>query len=214
MASTEKRTIVVWDPAIRAAHWALVVAFAAAYLTGEGEEEGVTGVVHVWAGYAIGMIVVLRVVWGLVGPVHARFADFAFRPWTALLYLFDLALGRARRYVGHSPAGGAMVLVLLICLAGTVITGLIAYGDQGKGPLADGTPALVTHNGLDQDERGNRAGQRRAAGGRKDWRFAWHACEPDPGACGAPRFGVGLASIAHRENLVRAMIDGRKRAED
>ena len=46
----QTRTIVVWDPAIRAAHWALVVAIAAAYLTGEGDEAGVTGVVHVWAG--------------------------------------------------------------------------------------------------------------------------------------------------------------------
>ena len=216
MASTEKRTIVVWDPAIRAAHWALVVAFAAAYLTGEGEEEGVTGVVHVWAGYAIGMIVVLRVVWGLVGPVHARFADFAFRPWTALLYLFDLALGRARRYVGHSPAGGAMVLVLLICLAGTVITGLIAYGDQGKGPLADGTPALVTHNyaGADQDERGNRAGQQLGRAEGKIGDLHGTLANLTLALVALHVVGVGLASIAHRENLVRAMIDGRKRAED
>ena len=218
MGTTEQktRTIVVWDPAIRAAHWALVVAFAAAYLTGEGEEEGVTGVVHVWAGYTIGMIVVLRVVWGLIGPVHARFADFAFRPSTALRYLFDLTLGRARRYVGHSPAGGAMVLVLLICLAGTVISGLIAYGDQGKGPLADGTPALVTHSnaGSDQDERGDRAGQRRGRAEGMIGDLHGTLANLTLALVVLHVLGVGLASIAHRENLVRAMIDGRKRGED
>ena len=91
------------------------------------------------------MILVLRILWGFVGPTRARFVDFVYRPATVLRYLIDLVLGRARRYIGHSPAGGAMALVLLVCLTATVATGLVAYGDQGKGPLANGLPALVTH---------------------------------------------------------------------
>jgi len=125
----------VWDPLVRFGHWALVAAFALAYLSAE-EEAGGPDPLHVWGGYVVGAIVVLRVVWGFVGPRHARFRDFVRSPIVALAYFRDLLYGRARRYVGHSPAGGAMVIALLVCLAATVATGLIAYGEEGKGPLA------------------------------------------------------------------------------
>ena len=109
-----------------------------------------------------------------------------------------------------------MVLVLLICLAGTVITGLIAYGDQGKGPLADGTPALVTHYyaGSDQDQRGDRARQRRGRAEGMIGDLHGALANLTLALVVLHVLGVGLASIAHRENLVRAMIDGRKRGED
>jgi cytochrome b len=126
---------VVWDPLVRFGHWALVAAFAVAYLSAE-EEAGGHDPLHVWGGYVVGAIVVLRVVWGFVGPAHARFSDFVRSPMVALAYFIDLLYGRARRYVGHSPAGGAMVIGLLVCLAATVTTGLMAYEEQGKGPLA------------------------------------------------------------------------------
>ena len=126
----------VWDPLVRFGHWALVAAFAVAYLSAE-EEAGGPDLLHVWGGYVVGVLVVLRVVWGFVGPRHARFSDFVRSPIVALAYFIDLLYGRGRRYVGHSPAGGAMVIALLVCLAATVTTGLMAYGEQGKGPLAE-----------------------------------------------------------------------------
>jgi cytochrome b len=87
----------------------LAAAFVVAYLSAE-EEAGGPDPLHVWGGYVVGAIVVLRVVWGFVGPRHARFSDFVRSPIVALAYFRDLLYGHARRYIGHSPAGGAMVI--------------------------------------------------------------------------------------------------------
>jgi hypothetical protein len=58
---------------------------------------------HVWGGYVVGALVVQRVVWGFVGPRHARFSDFVRSPIVAWVNLRDLLYGRACRNVGHSP---------------------------------------------------------------------------------------------------------------
>ena len=92
----------------------------------------------------------------------ARFSDFVYDPLKAIMYLRDLLYGRSRRYLGHSPAGGAMVIALLVCLAATVATGMIAYGEQGKGPLA----ALASED----DTHGSEAGHRAPAERRREQR--------------------------------------------
>jgi hypothetical protein len=105
-------TVHVWDRFVRVFHWTLAAAFFVAYFT---EDELLA--IHVWAGYLVGGLVALRVVWGFVGPRHARFADFVTTPVAAWRYVLALIALRSRRHLGHSPAGGMMVLALLAGLA-------------------------------------------------------------------------------------------------
>ena len=208
--------IAVWDPAVRYAHWLLVIAFGIAYLTAE-EEGGSAELAHVWAGYVVGLVVVFRVLWGFVGPLRARFQDFVFGPLTSARYLVDLLRGRARRYLGHSPAGGAMVILLLLSLAATVVTGLMAYGQRGKGPLAAvGTP-LVAAAYADEDGESRLRGlspRRNGENGESAVGELHSALANITLALVMLHvIGVGLASIVHHENLVLGMIDGRKRPD-
>ncbi|MBC8013164.1 MAG: cytochrome b/b6 domain-containing protein [Methyloceanibacter sp.] len=142
--SVPSSPVYVWDPFVRLFHWTLVVAFTVAYLT---EDDLLT--VHVWAGYLVGGLIVARVIWGFVGSVHARFADFLYTPADTLSNVRDLVLLRAERHLGHSPGGGAMVVLLLVFLAATVVTGLVFTKDTGEAMeevhevLANITLALV-----------------------------------------------------------------------
>jgi|FEC22Drversion2_1045045.scaffolds.fasta_scaffold00093_11 cytochrome b len=198
-------SIRVWDPLVRIGHWLLVVAFVVAYVT-----EGDPLTIHVWAGYTVAAVVVVRVVWGFVGPRRARFSDFLYAPATAVRYLRDLVLRRAPRYLGHSPAGGLMVVALLVCLAGTTITGMMTLADSANaGPLAPwfGNQAVV-----EQRATAEAAGQR--------FRYRSPYKEPHELLANLTLLlvilhigGVALASFAHHENLPRAMVTGMKRAE-
>src|ERR1700758_5582106 len=103
-ATSRPASPLVWDPVVRFGHWALVAAFAVAYLSAE-EEAGGPDTLHGRGGYVVGAIVVLRVGWGFMGSRHARFSVFVRSPIVALKYFLDVLSARARRYVGHSPAG-------------------------------------------------------------------------------------------------------------
>lgn len=160
--------------------------FTVAYLT---EDDLLT--VHVWAGYLVGALIVARVIWGFVGPRHARFSDFLYDPATTLRYVRDLILLRAERHIGHSPGGGAMVIILLLFLTATVVTGLVVYGgDQQAGPLAG---MFTKDTGESMEEIHEVIANITLA------LVFMHVA------------AVVLASFAHRENLVRAMVTGYKR---
>ena len=178
--------IYVWDPFVRLFHWTLVVAFTVAYLT----EDDLLNV-HVWAGYLVGGLVVARVIWGFVGPAHARFADFLCSPADTLRYVRDLVLFRAERHLGHSPGGGAMVVLLLLFLGATVMTGLVVYGgEQQAGPLA----GMFTKDTGESVEEVHEL-----------------LANITLGLVLAHIAAVVLASFVHGENLVRAMFTGYKR---
>lgn len=186
----------VWDAFVRVAHWALVAGFFVAYFT---EDELLP--VHVWAGYVVGAIVVLRVVWGFIGPEYARFSNFMYSPGKVFGYLGSLLRRNAARYLGHSPAGGAMVILLLIGLAGTVWSGLTVYAyDQGAGPLAG-----VLVNGA------NASGA--AFEAQEEYWEELHELFANLTVLLVALHiaGVLLASFVHRENLPWAMVSGYKR---
>jgi cytochrome b len=181
----------VWDPLLRVFHWSLAGGFLIAFVT----EDDLLAL-HVWAGYFIFGLLIIRVLWGFVGPRHARWSDFVKEPAEILAYLKAALQFRAARYLGHNPAGGAMVVALMLSLTLTGLSGVAVYGAQElSGPLASLLGGL-------------------SAG----WA---HALEDVHEVLANLTFllvllhlaGVALASLQHGENLVRAMITGLKRSE-
>ena len=202
----ERRTndVRVWDPLVRVGHWLLAAAFFVSYLT-----EGKPQWLHVWSGYLVATIVVARVIWGLVGPRHARFVDFVPSPRAALRYLFDLLRMRAPRHLGHSPAGGAMIVALILSLAVTAGTGMALLAiRKNEGPLAPWLGQAAVASAAPTKATGERA--------PKPGRVVKQVHELFSNLTlflvGFHVLGVLFASFAHGENLVRAMITGRKRA--
>lgn len=177
----------VWDPLLRLCHWSLVVGFTIAYLTEDDLLD-----LHVYAGYLVGGLVVFRLLWGLIGPCHARFSDFVTGYAEVKNYLVELGRLRAPHYLGHNPAGGWMVIALLAGLTLSTFTGLAAYAaEQGLGPLT----GLVASGDF--------------------WGEFW---EETHELCANLTLllvlvhigGVLVSSVLHGENLVRAMITGYK----
>jgi len=175
---TPPATVAVWDPFVRLFHWSLVTLFVCAFLTGDEIDW-----LHQWAGYAIAVLVGLRVIWGFIGPRHARFASFLRPPSEVLAFLRQsLRLG-APRHLGHNPAGGYMVIAMFGLLAYLSVTGMLLTTDAYWG-------AHVL-------KAAHEAGAYAMVG-----LVMLHLA------------GVALASVEHGENLVRAMVTGRKRSAD
>jgi len=117
-------TVRVWDIAVRLFHWSLVATFVALWLTFDNHVKQ-----HIILGYILLGLVGFRLIWGFVGGKHARFSDFVKSPLTILIYLKDMLTGRETRYVGHNPVGGAMIVVLLLALAVTAVSGWMSTTD-------------------------------------------------------------------------------------
>lgn len=171
-----EQTIKVWDPFVRLFHWSLVVSFAVAWLTADEWDD-----LHEWAGYAAAGLIGLRLLWGLIGSKYARFAQFVRSRDTIIGYIRASIVGGEPRYIGHNPAGGLMIVGLILAMIGTATTGWmytlnafwgIEWVEETHEALANFMLILVL----------------------------LHIA------------GVIFSSLRHKENLVRAMINGRKRA--
>lgn len=125
----------MWDLPVRLFHWLLAALVAVSFVT--GKVGGNAMQFHAWSGYAILSLVLFRIAWGLVGGRHARFADFVRGPVAVLDYARSLLAGEPRKFLGHNPLGGWMVLALLASLGLQAATGLFANDDiMIEGPLA------------------------------------------------------------------------------
>ena len=128
------RTIRVWDIPTRAFHWGLVILVATSWVT--QYEDWMT--LHFLAGYTMLTALAFRVVWGFAGSDTARFGRFLKSPAAVARHLRQLRRREPDAEIGHNPAGGWMVLLLLALLAVQVATGLCANDEVSvQGPLAD-----------------------------------------------------------------------------
>jgi len=189
-AVTGYKTTIVWDPLVRLFHWSLLVAFVTVWFSGEDYLP-----VHTTAGYVVLSLLALRIIWGLVGTPHARFADFIHTPGDILRFVRLTLQGKGPSYRGHNPLAGLMVLALLTSLSLTGLLGLLLYGAADRlGPLAGWLPAVspALTPRLEQVHEW--------MGNFTLWLIMAHVS------------GVVLESLLQREDLTRAMITGYKSA--
>ena len=131
--------IKVWDIAIRVFHWTLLGCYVIAFISSENIMK-----VHVIFGYIVLFLVLFRILYGFVGTKYARFSNFLYPPAQIVDYLKGLLIGRPKHYIGHNPAGGFMIVILLLSLLSLTLTGLKAYGVKGHGPLAKHEISFMT----------------------------------------------------------------------
>ena len=135
---------------------------------------------HRAVGYGAAAVVLARLAWGFVGSAHSRFTTFLRGPAATARYARTLLSRREPRYLGHNPLGAWMVVALLGCVLALGLTGGL-YTNTDR---FWGDPWMEQlHTAL-------------------AWLLlaltALHVA------------GVALTSLRHRENLVRAMLDGSK----
>ncbi len=180
----------VWDPVVRLTHWLMAISVTTGYLIGENMSFANIDW-HFYFGYATGGLIVLRLLWGLVGPPPARIASLFFRPRRILSYAATVAERRPSYWLGHNPLGALSAIALWAALIATVATGLMSESDSffAGGPLSDAVDAETRRT-------------------MTAWHHRLHLVL-------APLVALHLAAVAFyylwkRENLVRPMITGWK----
>ena len=180
-------TVKAWDPLVRVFHWSLVFFFLLAFAT---EDDWMS--LHVQAGYAVSLLIGFRLFWGLVGTRNARFLSFVKAPRVVMAHLKGMLSFKARHYLGHNPVAAVMVIALLTSIALVAFSGMVLIAAEGQGPLA-GT-LFASWNGEVLEEVHEFFAN-----------FTLLLVFAHVG-------GVVFSSFLEGENLVRAMITGRKKA--
>ncbi len=166
--------ILVWDWPVRLGHWLMVGGFIVAWLTSESET---FRLLHVISGATVLAVATFRLPWGFIGSRYARFVDFVRGPGAVKDYAAGLLKLEPAHHVGHNPAGGWAIVLLLGLGILTGLSGWANYNEIGGDFLEE------LHEGL--------------AVTMLTVVFIHIA-------------GVLSGSLMHGENLVRAMLNGRK----
>jgi cytochrome b len=184
------KRLLIWDVPTRLFHWTLALSFAAAWLTSESDQ---WLSVHTFAGYLMLGLVGFRVVWGLVGSYHARFASFWFGPKAAMRYLREVLSGHAERYVGHNPAGSLAIYLLLLLVLLVGLTGFFTLGGEERQGAAAGLMGIASARLFKKLHEFSATLMLLLVVGHV--------------------VGVVVESLLHRENLARSMLNGFKMAD-
>jgi cytochrome b len=186
-----KSDVKVWDLPTRIFHWSLVVLVVFSWLT--ADDKGLLYVLHTISGYLVFLLILFRVAWGWLGNDRARFGDFVRSVPVVWTYVGSLWRFRPARSLGHNPLGGWMIVVLLLFLLAITVTGMVGAARE-PGALLNGLvdPTLA--------------------------RSVRHIHELLANILyflvGLHILGVLTDWILTGDNLIRAMINGRKPVEE
>ena len=115
------RQVKVWDILVRFIHWTVAAGIIANLLFTEDGSE-----LHVYVGYTVVGLVVLRLLWGLIGTRYARFTNFFPTPTRLKAHLSNLSIRRVdEQHLGHNPLAAIMMLSLWAVIIGLGITGYL-----------------------------------------------------------------------------------------
>lgn len=214
-------SVKVWDIFVRIFHWTLVGAMIGLYWSGETYKN-----LHILLGYFVLCLVLLRIIWGFIGTKHALFYDFLYRPRTIYDYLKSLIKGNPKHYMGHNPAGGLMIIVMLFTLLVTAFTGLKTFGSEGQRPLANTDSSIFRLAYADEDEHDDdehddddddltyRDGHRQNKQKDEFWEDIHESMTSFMIFLVIAHVGgVIVSSWIHKENLLIGMITGIKKKE-
>jgi cytochrome b len=166
MAIDSEQTVPLrkWDPVVRITHWSIMVAII---LNAAVTEDGSTA--HVWVGYALAALLVLRLLWGFVGPKEARFTAFPPSPSRAVAHIRDIIAGKTTPHASHNPLGALMVYAVWATLAVIIGSGIAMAGlpgsqaHHGRTVATAGAPAtgaLISDEADEEHEGGGTGGER------------------------------------------------------
>lgn len=131
----------VYDPVLRLLHlWnglAILFLMTTIWLSElfeKGVGEDTLWQLHIYLGYALAVGFVARLIWGFVGPQHARFSDM-WHPaaWWSAVRHFDF---KAKPRFGHNTLASGAYLLVYSLLTVMIATGLgLAAVEHSTGPL-------------------------------------------------------------------------------
>jgi cytochrome b len=125
--------VLIWDLPTRLFHWLLSAGFVAAAVIALllGEDSPLFPY-HSIIGLTIGLMVCLRVIWGVAGTRYARFGSFIFGPGAVIEYMKGALVGGGKRYIGHNPGSAVAIFALLGLVLAMAVTGImLGQGNEG-----------------------------------------------------------------------------------
>ena len=124
-SNPKTRQVKVWDILVRFTHWTVAAGIIAnLFFTEDGSD------LHVYVGYTVLGLVVVRLLWGLVGTRYARFTSFFPTPTRLKHHLSALIVRRVdEQHLGHNPLAAIMMLSLWAVIIGLGVTGYLMETD-------------------------------------------------------------------------------------
>lgn len=123
-ASRMTESLFTWSFSLRLFHVVLILSLVIAYIFSDEQ----TMLLHSWCGYIAALMLVWRIYMGLFGRGWEHFS----KSHGSLPELFrrpaDAVKASSLEYRGHTPPAALVMILILMALASTIISGMLSQG--------------------------------------------------------------------------------------